>query len=115
MTWNIGFPPKDVLVALVVRKWVCATGDTCISFIVNDPIGHMTLLNPSLQFEPSQTVIYGRLVDEEGHFYVLDEDGNKTGIDRNAILAWAPVPSFAIDRAAATQTEMLLHRARQKV
>ena len=115
MTWNIGMPPKDMLVALVVRKWVCATGDTCISFIARDPVKHMALLNSNLQFEPSQTVIYGRLADEDGHFYVLDEDGNKTGIDWNAILAWSRVPSFAMDCAAAAQTDMLLRRVRQKV
>jgi hypothetical protein len=115
MTWKIGMPPKDMLVALVVRRWVCMMDGTNISFIARDPVKHMALLNSNLQFEPSQTVVYGRLADEEGNYHVLDEDGIDTHLDPNAILAWSRVPSFAMNCAAAAQTDMLLRRVRQKV
>jgi hypothetical protein len=113
-------PPKNMLVALVVRKWHANIGDGLrTSFIAADPGDHLLafgrISGKDPQVEPSQTVKMGQLVEDEDGLMVLDEDGDQADFEVDAILAWAPVPSFAIDRAAATQTEMLLHRARQKV
>lgn len=115
MTWNIGLPPRDILVALVVRKWVATTaGEERVSFIAADPHMHMTVLGRcsgvDLQFEPTQTVCMGKLVENDDDLIVLNEDGDEADFEATAILAWSPVPSFAMDQAAAAETDLLLRR-----
>jgi hypothetical protein len=104
-----------MLVALVVRKWHANIGDGLrMSFIAADPGDHLLALGrisgKDLQVEPSQTVVMGRLVEDEGGLVVLDEDGDQADFDVDAILAWAHVPSFAMDQAAARETDLLLRR-----
>ncbi len=43
---------------------------------------------------------------------VLDEDGDQADFEVDAILAWAHVPSFAMDQAAAQETDLLLRRVK---
>lgn len=112
--WNIGFPPQDTLVALVVRKWVAHHDGFSASFIARDPAKHFSVLGEgfaSLQFDPAQTVCMGRVVlDECGKPIVLNEEGGPAGFEMDAILAWAHVPSFAMDQAAAKVADLLLKR-----
>lgn len=115
MNWNIGMPPKNILVALVVRKWHANIGDGLrMSFIAADPSDHLLsfgqISGKDLQVEPSQTVRMGRLVKDEDGLMVLDEDGDQADFEVDAILAWAHVPSFAMDQAAAQETDLLLRR-----
>ena len=117
MTWKIGMPPKDMLVALVVRRWVCMMDGTNISFIARDPACHLRAMGKGfgdLNFEPSQTVMLGRLVEEDGELVVLDEEGEDAGVEPAAILAWIDVPSFALDQASAKQADLLIERAMEK-
>lgn len=117
MIWNIGMPPKNTLVALVVRKWLGRTAEgLCISFLAADPARHIAIfaghvgLAADVQFEPSQTVRMGHLVEDGDGLMVLDEEGDQTDFEVDAILAWAHVPSFAMDQAAARETDLLLRR-----
>jgi len=113
MTWNIGLPPKDTVVALVVRKWVACKDGWRTSFLARDPYMHMSALGRAFadqQFEPGQTVCMGSLVERDGNLIVLNEDGEDAGFEATAILAWSLVPSFAMDQAAATETDLLLRR-----
>ncbi len=112
--WSPGLPPKGVTVALVVRKWAATSASGLrTSFLARDPSIHIVSLGQAfanLQFEPSQTVCLGRLEEKDGDLIVLDEDGDEAHFDPNAILAWCHVPSFAMDQAAATETDLLLQR-----
>lgn len=113
MTWNIGLPPKDTEVALVVRKWIACNSGFCTSFLACDPGLHLSALGQAfanLDFQPTQTVCMGRLIEKSGKLIVLDEDGGEAGFEATAILAWSLVPSFAMDQAAATETDLLLRR-----
>lgn len=115
MNWNIGMPPKNVLVALVVRKWHANIGGGLrMSFIAGDPAHHLLAFDRisggDLQIEPSQTVRMGQLVEDGDGVMVLDEDGDQADFEADAILAWARVPSFAMDQAAARETDLLLRR-----
>ncbi len=120
MSWNRGMPPEDTLVALVVRKWTTAIADGIrISFMVSDPYKPLAALGgiggTDCHVSPTQTVRFGRVVaDGEGRMVVLDEDGETADFDCDAILAWSPVPSFAMDQAAATETDLLLRRIAEK-
>lgn len=115
MTWNIGMPPKNMPVALVVRKWHANIGnDLRMSFIAADPGDHLLAFErvsgKDPQFEPSQTVCMGSVAENDGELFVLDDDGNSADFEPTAILAWAHVPSFAMDQAAAQETDLLLRR-----
>jgi hypothetical protein len=113
VTWNIGLPPKDTVVALVVRKWVACESGLRTSFLARDPVLHISALGQAFanqEFEPTQTVRMGSLVEEDGELIVLDEDGDEADFEATAILAWSPVPSFAMDQAAAAETDLLLRR-----
>ncbi|MCX8018459.1 MAG: hypothetical protein N2690_11250 [Rhodocyclaceae bacterium] len=113
MMWSIGLPPKDTVVALVVRKWVACRSGLRTSFLARDPVLHISALGQAfanLEFEPTQTVCMGSLVEKDGELIVLDEDGDEAGYEATAILAWSPVPSFALDQAAAAETDLLLRR-----
>lgn len=113
MTWNIGLPPKDTVVALVVRKWVTCESGWRTSFLARDPSVHLSALGKAFanhDFTPTQTVCMGSLVEKNGELIVLDEDGDEAGFEATAILAWSHVPSFAMDQAAASATDLLLRR-----
>ncbi|MDR9095492.1 hypothetical protein [Burkholderia multivorans] len=115
MSWNIGMPPKNMLVALVVRKWHANIGDGLrMSLIAADPGDHVLafgrISGKDPQVEPAQTVRMGQLVEDEDGLVVLDEDGDQADFEVDAILAWAHVPSFAMDPAAAQETDLLLRR-----
>lgn len=113
MTWNIGLPPQNTVVALVVRKWVACESGLRTSFLARDPVLHISALGQAFanqEFEPTQTVRMGSLVEEDGELIVLDEDGDMAGFEASAILAWCPVPSFALDQAAAAVTDQLIKR-----
>jgi hypothetical protein len=116
--WQHGFPPKNRLVAMVVRKWVAEHPSSIrASFIAHDPSRHLKAMGKGfgdLPFEPSQTVLYGRLVEQDGELVVLGEEGEEAGVDAAAILAWIDVPSFALDQAAARQADMLIGRVMEK-
>lgn len=117
MTWHMGVPPDGLLVALVLRAWsVVVDGDTRGVFIASDPIHLFRTYGKEaerdLQITPSQTVIYGQLEDSNSTPVVLDEEGEIVSFDATAILAWSHVPSFALDQAAARQTDLLLQRVR---
>jgi len=111
--WNIGLPPKDTMAALVIRKWGACKSGLRISFLARHPIPHISTLGQALadqEFEPTQTVRMGSLVEKDGELIVLDEDGEEADFGVTAILAWSPVPSFAMDQAAASETDLLLWR-----
>lgn len=114
MAWTRGLPPKGVMVALVVRKWVGVHGALRISFLAASPEEHLLafgkIAGGDVQVEPSQTVRTGKLTIEDGDLVVLDEEGEEADFEPTAILAWAPVPSFALDQAAAKETELLLRQ-----
>lgn len=54
----------------------------------------------------------GAQVEDEDGLMVLDEDGDQADFEVDAILAWAHVPSFAMDQAAAQETDLLLRRVK---
>jgi hypothetical protein len=115
MSWNIGMPPKNMLVALVVRKWHANIGDGLrMSFIAADPGDHVLafgrISGKDPQVEPSQTVRMGQLVEDEDGLMVLDEDGDQADFEIDTILALAHVQSFAMDQEAAQETDLLLRR-----
>jgi hypothetical protein len=116
--WQHGFPPKNRLVAMVVRKWVAEhPSGIRTSFIAHDPACHLRAMGKGfgdLNFEPSQTIMLGRLVEEDGELVVLDEEGEDAGVEPAAILAWIDVPSFALDQASAKQANLLIERAMEK-
>jgi len=113
MTWRIGLPPQNTVVALVVRKWVAHDSGMRISFLARDPAMHISVLGQAfvdLEFEPAQTVRMGSLVEAGDELIVLDEDGDEADFEASAILAWSHVPSFAMDQAVAAETDQLLRR-----
>jgi hypothetical protein len=117
MTWNIGVPPDGLLVALVLRAWsVVVDGDTKGVFIASDPIRFLQAYGKEAERDlfatPTQTVMYGQVEDSNSTPVVLDEEGEIVSFDTTAILAWSHVPSFALDQAAARQTDFLLQRVR---
>jgi hypothetical protein len=115
--WNIGSPPKDMLVALVVRKWRAnSNGGLRVSFIASDPSNHLLafgrIAGEDLPIEPSQTVVMGKLVEDEDDVIVVNEDGDRANFAADAILAWANVPMFSTNQAAAREADLLLGRVK---
>ncbi|WP_126448233.1 hypothetical protein [Sulfuricystis multivorans] len=113
-------PPKNMLVALVVRKWLVDIGGGLrMSFIASDPVEHLEVIERNFfecrEVEPSQTVRMGRIVEDSDGLVVLDEEGDQADFEITAILAWAHVPSFAMDQAAAKETELLLRRVQGRL
>ncbi|TXF11181.1 hypothetical protein [Pelomicrobium methylotrophicum] len=87
-----------------------------MSFLARCPEAHLSALGRrtnDLHFEPSQTVRMGRLVEDEDGLLVLDEDGDQAEFEPDAVLAWIETPSFALDQAAAVETDIILKRIRE--